>query len=206
MKIKSINDFTLAECQEYLSTNPNGEFAKNVSERMLELSQINEVDKEECLDVQKEFIKQFNRLFAIKRYSEAFLLCVNSTANPLLSSCARDKGEFVMPFLQKKGGISVINVPDNISMDFIIDILINNGYEKLNLRKNVLSIFPGVRIRLKNNIITVENGNTLLFVISVACPYFWPFLPITIPLLRCSLKKNRRIIRIICSSLLLLNR
>ena len=64
MKIKSINDFTLAECQEYLDTNPNGEFAKNVSERVLELSQINEADKEECLDVQKEFIKQFNRLFA----------------------------------------------------------------------------------------------------------------------------------------------
>ena len=32
MKIKSINDLTLAECQEYLDTNPNGEFAKNVSE------------------------------------------------------------------------------------------------------------------------------------------------------------------------------
>lgn len=44
MKIKSINDFTLAECQEYLDANPNGEFAKNVSERMLELSQINEAE------------------------------------------------------------------------------------------------------------------------------------------------------------------
>ena len=203
MKIKSINDFTLAECQEYLDTNPNGEFAKNVSERMLELSQINEVYKEECLDVQKEFIKQFNRLFATKRYSEAFLLCVNSTANPLLSSCARDKGEFVMPFLQKKG---VINVPDNISMDFIIDILINNGYGKLNLKKNgLLSIFPNVRIGLQDNIITVK----LPILLIVLVVWIYPFcllLPITLPLLICSLIKRRRIIRIICSSLLQLNR
>jgi len=194
MKIKSINDFTLAECQEYLDTNPNGEFAKNVSERMLELSQIN---------VQKEFIKQFNRLFATKRYSEAFLLCVNSTANPLLSSCARDKGEFVMPFLQKKG---VINVPDNISMDFIIDILINNGYGKLNLKKNgLLSIFPNVRIGLQDNIITVK----LPILLIVLVVWIYPLcllLPITLPLLICSLKKRRRIIRIICSSLLQLNR
>lgn len=199
MKIKSINDFTLAECQEYLDTNPNGEFAKNVSERMLELSQINEVDKEECLDVQKEFIKQFNHLFATKRYSEAFLLCVNSTANPLLSSCARDKGEFVMPFLQKKG---VINVPDNISMDFIIDILINNGYGKLNLKKNgLLSIFPNVRIGLQDNIITVKLP---ILLIVLACLY--PLCLITLPLLICSLIKCRRIIRIICNSLLQLNR
>lgn len=104
-----------------------------------------------------------------------------------------------MPFLQKK---SVINVPDNISMDFIIDILINNGYEKLNLRKNVLSISPYVRIRLKNNILTVENTILILFVLF---PFFWLFLPITIPLaIRC-IKNRRRIIRIICSSLLQLN-
>lgn len=102
MKIKSINDFTLAECQEYLDTNPNGEFAKNVSERMLELSQINEVDKEKCLDVQKEFIKQFYRLFATKRYSEAFLLCVNSTTNPLLSSLHEIKESLLCHFCRKK--------------------------------------------------------------------------------------------------------
>lgn len=102
MKIKSINDFTLTECQEYLDANPNGEFAKNVSERMLELSQINEVDKEECLDVQKEFIKQFNRLFATKRYSEAFLLCVNSTANPLFHLVHEIKESLLCHFYRKK--------------------------------------------------------------------------------------------------------
>lgn len=202
MKIKSINDFTLAECQEYLDTTPNGELAKIVSERMLELSQINEADKEEYLYVQKEFIKQFNRLFVTKRYSEAFLLCVNSTANPLLSSCARNKGELVIPFLQKKG---VINVPDNISMDFIIDILINNGYGKLNLKKNgLLSIFPHVRIGLQDNIITVKFP-ILLIVLVVWIYPLCLLLPITLPLLICSLIKCRRIIRIISSSLLQLN-
>lgn len=104
MKIKSIDDLTLVECQEYLDANPNGEFTKKVSERVLELSEINEADNEECHDVQNEFIKQFNRLFVTKRYSEAFLLCVNSTSNPLLSSCALDKGEFVIPFLRKNYG------------------------------------------------------------------------------------------------------
>lgn len=108
-----------------------------------------------------------------------------------------------MPFLQKKG---VINVPDNISMDFIIDILINNGYGKLNLKKNgLLSIFPNVRIGLQDNIITVK----LPILLIVLVVWIYPLcllLPITLPLLICSLKKRRRIIRIICSSLLQLNR
>ena len=107
-----------------------------------------------------------------------------------------------MPFLQKKG---VINVPDNISMDVIIDILINNGYGKFNLKKNgLLSIFPNVRIGLQDNIITVKLP--LLMVLVVWIYPLCLLLPITLPLLICSLKKRHRIIRIICSSLLQLNR
>lgn len=198
MKIKSINDFTLAECQDYLNANPNGEFAQKVSERIQELYQINEVKKEEYDEAYNQyhaFIKQFNHLFVTKQYSDAFILCLNASANPLLSSCARDKGEFLIPYLQRTG---TIHVQDNIGMDFIIGILINNGYTKLKLQKNgLLSIFPNVLIGLQGNIITIKFQIPLI-VLLVIYPLFF----ITWPVLICSLKNRRRIIQIICKTLL----
>lgn len=193
MKIKSIKDFTLAECQEYLDTNPNGELAQEVVQRMEYLKRRLQEDNARWIN---EFNTEFNLLFANKRYLEAFLLCVNSSANPLLSFCAQEKGDIVIPFLQK---IGVINVPDNTSMEFIIDILINNGCGKFYLKKNAsLYIFPIIRIELQNNVITVKQP--LLPMVLLACLF-----PLICPLFMLSQIKLRKIIRLICRALLQLN-
>ena len=198
MKIKSIDNFTLADCQEYLAASPNGEFAKEVSKRALELSKINVEDKDPSPDVQEQFIIQFNRLFVTKRYPEAFLLCVNSIHDPILTSIAQGKGELVIPYLLKKG---VIYLPNNVNIDFIIETLINNGYRKLHLKKNVLlSIFPNVRIDLQDNTLTVK-----LPVLLIVLVVLYPLLPIILPLLACALRKRCGIIKIVCRALLQLS-
>lgn len=82
MKIKSIDDFTLTECQEYLDTNPNGEFAQEVVQRMEYLQQIIAQRSQQNNDRWiNEFNTEFNRHCATQRYEEAFSVCLKYINN-----------------------------------------------------------------------------------------------------------------------------
>ena len=127
MKIKSIDNFTWEECNEYLNSNPNGEYVQKVLERMNFLSQLREGESH---NAHEDFLKQFNRLYVTKRYHDAFLLCLNSINTPSISSSAYDNAKRVIPFLSQNGIIPVLNC---INMDIIIDVLIekfNNVKQK----------------------------------------------------------------------------
>lgn len=82
MKIKSINDFTLAECQEYLDTNSNGELAQEVAQRMEYLRQLKErkLQQDRARRI-NEFNTEFNRYYATQRYEDAFAICLKYINN-----------------------------------------------------------------------------------------------------------------------------
>lgn len=79
MKIKSINDFTLTECQEYLDTNSNGELAQEVAQRMEYLRQLKErkLQQDRARRI-NEFNTEFNRYYATQRYEDAFAICLKN--------------------------------------------------------------------------------------------------------------------------------
>lgn len=79
MKIKSIDDLTLAECQEYLDENPSGELAQEVVKRMEYLKQLeNRKLQQDNSRRLNEFKTEFNRYYATRRYVDAFALCLNN--------------------------------------------------------------------------------------------------------------------------------
>ena len=185
MKIKSIDNFTLEECNEYLNSNPNGEYVQKVLERMKYLSQSKE---RESHNAHEDFLKQFNRHYVTGEYNDAFLLCLNSINTPSLSSLAYDKGKMVIPFLSRANRIPI---PSRINMDIIIDILIENGYKKISRRKDEQLLLPDFIVRLdKKNFITVDvNGPIagLAFIVGILFLIF----PISI-LLGIRITKHRR--------------
>lgn len=179
MKIKSIDNFTWEECNEYLNSNPNGEYVQKVLERMKYLSQSRE---RESHNAHEDFLKQFNRLYVTGEYNDAFLLCLNSINTPSLSSLAYDKGKMVIPFLSRANRIPI---PSRINMDIIIDILIENGYTKMNRTKMNSGgqlVLPDFIVNLdKKNFINVSlNGPIvgLAFIVGILFLIF----PISIPL------------------------
>ena len=129
MKIKSINDFTLAECQEYLDTNPNGEFAQEVVQRMEYLQQII-VRRSQQNNARwiNEFNTEFNRHFATQRYEEAFAICLKYLSKVDRKAEIVEKANSVIPKLKNR-----IQLPSSvaISYDWLIDQLVLNGYDKM---------------------------------------------------------------------------
>lgn len=182
MKIKSIDNFTLEECNEYLSSNPNGEYVQKVLERMKYLSQSKE---RESHNAHEDFLKQFNRHYVTGEYNDAFLLCLNSINTPSLSSLAYDKCKMVIPFLSRANRIPI---PSRINMDIIIDILIENGYTKMNRTKmnrrgTEQLVLPDFIVNLdKKNFINV-NLNGPIVLMTCFAVLFSIILPISIPLM-----------------------
>lgn len=129
MRIKSINDFTLAECQEYLDANPNGELAQEVAQRMEYLRQLKDrklqQDKVRWIN---EFNTEFNRYYATQRYEDAFAICLGYIKNIDDKTVVLGKANSVIPKLNKS-----IQLPSSvtISYDWLIDQLVLKGYNKM---------------------------------------------------------------------------
>lgn len=136
MKIKSINNFTLAECQEYLETNPNGEFAQQVIQRMKYLQQLKdwELQQDNYRKI-NEFNTEFNRHCATQRYEDAFAVCLKYVNNVDNKTAVLEKAKSIIHKLKNR-----IQLPSSvaISYDWLIDQLVLNGYDKMRYDENSL--------------------------------------------------------------------
>lgn len=145
MKIKSIDTFSLTECQEYLKEAPNGEYDQKVADSMRDLQQEMKQDSDIA-----EFNTKFNRLYTTQRYEEAFALCFQNLHN------VKDKEKIV-----EKANLAIsklrnhIQIPSSIpiSYDWLIDSLVSEGYKKMK--------YDGKSLKLKTIIVKISNkGNT----------------------------------------------
>lgn len=136
MKIKSINDFTLAECQEYLDTNSNGELAQEVAQRMEYLRQLKErkLQQDRARRI-NEFNTEFNRYYATQRYEDAFAICLKYINNIDDKTVVLEKANLVIHKLKNR-----ILLPSSaaISYDWLIDQLVLKGYDKMKYDGNSL--------------------------------------------------------------------
>lgn len=136
MKIKSINNFTLTECQEFLETNPNGEFAQQVIQRMKYLQQLKdwELQQDNYRKI-NEFNAEFNRHCATQRYEDAFAVCLKYVNNVDNKTAVLEKAKSIIPKLKNR-----IKLPSSvaISYDWLIDQLVLNGYDKMRYDENSL--------------------------------------------------------------------
>lgn len=136
MKIKSINNFTLTECQEFLETNPNGEFAQQVIQRMKYLQQLKdwELQQDNYRKI-NEFNTEFNRHCATQRYEDAFAVCLKYVNNVDNKTAVLEKAKSIIPKLKNR-----IKLPSSvaISYDWLIDQLVLNGYDKMRYDENSL--------------------------------------------------------------------
>ena len=132
MKIKKINDFTLAECQDYLDANPNGEFALEVVQRMEYLRQLKERKLARRIN---EFNTEFNRYYATQRYEDAFAICLKYINNIDDKTVVLEKANPVIHKLKNR-----ILLPSSvvISYDWLIDQLVLKGYDKMKYNGNSL--------------------------------------------------------------------
>lgn len=184
------------ECLEFLENNPNSEYYHQATERIKLLSNIVIVDESvEEESFEPDFIKEFNLLYATKKYEEAFLLCLNSIGNSKLSALAYEKSSLVTPFLLAKG---IIPMQKEISVDLIIELLLANGYKNFVLRDDgVLNVVPSLHIRVENGCITLKIVPILLVFVLL-----YPLLPFTLPFLITCLSRKKKIFKAICESLL----
>ena len=136
MKLKSIDDFTLTECQEFLETNPNGEFAQQVIQRMKYLQQLKdwELQQDNYRKI-NEFNAEFNRHCATQRYEDAFAVCLKYVNNVDNKTAVLEKAKSIIPKLKNR-----IKLPSSvaISYDWLIDQLVLNGYDKMRYDENSL--------------------------------------------------------------------
>lgn len=136
MKIKSINDFTLAECQEYLDTNSNGELAQEVAQRMEYLRQLKErkLQQDRARRI-NEFNTEFNRYYATQRYEDAFAICLKYINNIDDKTVVLEKANLVIHKLKNR-----ILLPSSaaISYDWLIEQLVLKGYDKMKYDGNSL--------------------------------------------------------------------
>lgn len=136
MKIKSVENFSLAECQEYLDTNSNGELAQEVVQRMEYLQQIIARRSQQNNDRWiNEFNTEFNRHFATQRYEEAFAICLKYLSKVDRKAEIVEKANSVIPKLKNR-----IQLPSSvdISYDWLIDQLVLKGYDKMKYDGNSL--------------------------------------------------------------------
>ena len=84
------------------------------------------------------------------------------------------KLNMILPLLSYK---SVIPTPDGITMDYIIGLLMKNGYTKLSLKENgILYTLPYLKIIVQKNSIQVK----LITIPFIASIILYPFIPIAI--------------------------
>lgn len=90
MKIKSIDDFSLEECQQFIAENPNSSYMSEVIKRMnfLLINQVNDTTDIEYED----FLVRLRRFEVVQNYHDAFLLVLStirsSTINRKKDICA----------------------------------------------------------------------------------------------------------------------
>lgn len=129
MKIKSIDTFSLSECQEYLSTNSNGGDTQEVIDRMEHLRKLEERKlRQNAARKTDEFNTEFNRYYGTQRYPEAFAICLLYLNEVDNNAKVIEKANSVIPKLRNR-----IQIPSSISIsyDWLIDQLVLKGYGKM---------------------------------------------------------------------------
>ena len=171
MKIKSIDDFTLEESQEYLDTNPNGELAQEISVRMEYLQRAVESKKKHELT---DYEKEYRRLFATEQFAPAFfkslhILCEYGEINWVHKN-AEEALKYISP--HKYGAIASPKASVEIDNDWLIDIFSNNGYKLAIIPPDKDHHYERIRIKRKfklfndyafNAFTDDENGNCWVF-------------------------------------------
>ena len=148
---------------------------------------INEI----AIERKKQFVTEFNRYYVTKQYSAAFLLCINNIGTPLLKDVAYDNAKKVIPMLK-----NTIQVPENINMDFIIDVLMSNGY-KPTMKNESLSLFC-IKIQIEKQQIIIKRPIYYWILLLLSIYPLIIFLPITIKLF----SRSRKIKERICDALI----
>ena len=127
MKIKSIDDLTLAECQEYLDVNPNGEHAREVSVRMEYLQGAVQNKKKQELE---EYEKEYRRLYATEKFLAAFYESLHILSMYGEIKYVRKNAEEALKHISPKHeGIASPKVSVEVDNDWLIDLFSNNGYK-----------------------------------------------------------------------------
>lgn len=129
MDINLLDDFTLADCHEYLAKYPDGKHSQKVKDLMEHM--INEANR-----LKSEFNTEFNRYFATQRYEDAYahsLKYLNEVNDP---GTALEKTDKVIPKLNDRIQIPVV-MP--VTYDWLIDQLVLKGYGEMTYTRNQLS-------------------------------------------------------------------
>lgn len=129
MKIKSIESFTLDECQDYLAANPDGELAQEVEQKMKYLKRSNDkkMQKTKALII-NEFNTEFNRCFKTQRYEDALAVCLKYIRKVDTKTEIINKADRVIRKLKNS-----MCLPPSVSIsdDWLIDQLVLNGFDNM---------------------------------------------------------------------------
>ncbi len=160
MKIKSINDFTLTECQEYLDANPSGELAPEVTQRLEYLKQLQDRKlQQDNIRKINEFNTEFNRNYATQQYEKAFSICLKYISDINNKKDIIEKAESVIPKLR-----NCIQIPSSItfSYDRLIDLLVLNGYNKMKYNENSLKLNKSlVKVQTKGKLLEITSRSRI---------------------------------------------
>lgn len=128
MKIKNINDFTLAECQDYLDANPDGELAQEISARMEYLQDTVDNEKKQELT---NYEKEYRRLYITGQFAPAFFKSLHILCEYGEIKWVRKNAEEVLKHISphKYGAIASPKASVEINNDWLIDLFFNNGYK-----------------------------------------------------------------------------
>ncbi len=150
MKIKNIDNLTLAECQEYMATNPNGENAQEVLERMEHLLKFKK-EKQQEYSARKihDFNTEFNRYYATQRYEEAFVICLQYMNDADDKATIIEKAGLVIPKLKNR---ILLPATVSVSYDWLIDQLVLNGYNNMK--------YDGTTIKWKSSTVKLSINNS----------------------------------------------
>ena len=150
MKIKSIESFTLDECQDYLVANPDGDLAQEVMQKMKCVKQLNDkkLQKNKALLI-NEFNTEFNRYFATQRYEDAFAVCLKYIRKVDSKTEIINKADRV---IQKLKNSMCLPPSVSISDDWLIDQLVLNGYSNMK--------YDGVNIKWRSSSVRLMNYGT----------------------------------------------
>lgn len=155
MKIKSINDFTLKECQQFIADNPNSSEKSEVIKRMnfLLINQANDTTDIEYED----FLVRLRRLEVVQNYHDAFLLVLStlrsSTIKRKKDICAH--GIKILETNIRKiwkwssflgYGELKLDYDYSCSSDWLIDRAIETQFTKVKIhnKRIIIGSFPGL--------------------------------------------------------------
>lgn len=148
MSFKSIDEFTIEECQNYIYDNPNGELIFQVRKRLEYLEAFDKISRWFDVNRKKEtFNEEFNRLRITKRWEEAFFLCLNNVNAIGNNQVMSEKANSIIPHLRKR-----VLLP--LSMPVTYDMLI----DELSLRGETYIKLNGSDLLLNLNKIHISSG------------------------------------------------